>query len=94
MTDDLHRIAMAYQACEVADRAREAVTTRDPDLAVALALDVLKAAHDLLDAALTFARKPQAGQSFALRHPEEAAEDLDDWVRRHADVDPGIAADH
>jgi hypothetical protein len=80
MTDDCYRIAMAYQACEVADRAREAVTTRDPDQAVAQALAVLNAAHDLLDAAVAFTRKPQARQGFALTYPDEAAEDIADWL--------------
>jgi len=78
MTDDRYRIAMAHQACEVADLAGQAVSVTDPDRALAQALEVVKAAHTLLDAALAYSRHPH--RSFALDHPAEAAEDIADWL--------------
>lgn len=80
---DRYRIAMAHQACEVADLAGLAVTLTDRDRAVAQALEVMKAAHGLLDAALAYSGHPR--RSFALEHPDEAAEDIADWLRRHAE---------
>jgi len=125
------RVAMAYEACELADLARATVpigedelradgTVRSPGAALADAARVLRAAHRFFEAAAAFERlggaSPQllaemtdmAAHSAATRggagelgwwrehlarEPLEAALDLDDWVRHHADgdTDPGSA---
>ena len=80
------QLAMACQACEVADLARAAATLHDPADAVAHATRVLAAAQQLVAAAnrLEHPSSPtDALQLFAYEHPEEAAEDLADWIRRH-----------
>lgn len=77
------QLAMAYQACEVADLARSAVTLDDPAEAVAQAELVLASAQQLLAAAsrLTEPTPPiDALQLFAYTHPEEAAADVADWL--------------
>ena len=78
------QLAMAYQACEVADLARSAVALHDPAEAVAQAELVLASAHQLLAAAtrLNDPAPPTDGlQLFAYEHPEEAAADITDWLR-------------
>jgi hypothetical protein len=78
------QLAMAYQACEVADLARAAVTLRDPAEAFAQAELVLASARQLLAAAtrLTEPAPPTDPlQRFAYEHPEEAAADITDWLR-------------
>jgi hypothetical protein len=95
---DRHRIAMAYQACEVADLARSAVTLDDPAEAVPQAELVLVAAQQLLAAANRLAQQhPQAPsdplQLFAFTHPEEAAADVADWLATSS-CSPGSATDH
>ncbi|TCO46776.1 hypothetical protein EV646_10615 [Kribbella antiqua] len=84
---DRYRIAMAYQACEVADLARSAVTLTNPAEAVPQAERVLAAAQQLLAAATHLAQQQPPTdrlQLFAYEHPEEAAADITDW----------LAADH
>jgi len=81
---------MAYQACEVADLARTAISLHDPAQVAAQAALVLAAAQRLVIAAQLLAEPATPTdplQLFAYEHPEEAAEDLDDWVRRHPDTD-------
>lgn len=81
------QLAMAYQACEVADLARSAVTLHDPAEAVAHAELVLASAHQLLAAAtrLTEPDRPTDPlQLFAYEHPEEAAADITDWLADQA----------
>jgi hypothetical protein len=85
MIDDRFRIAMAYQACEVAELARSAVGLRNPAEAVAQAQLVLAAAEELLAAANRLtdpAPSPPTTtwQLFAFHHPEEAAADVADWL--------------
>jgi hypothetical protein len=95
MTDDRYRIAMAYQACEVADLARSAVTLHDPAEVVAQAEVVLAAARQLLAAAtrLTEPAPPTDPlQLFAYEHPAEAADDITDWLHR-CPTSPGPAHD-
>jgi hypothetical protein len=79
------QVAMAYQACEVADLARSAVVLDDPAEALAQASRVLAAAQQLVAAAnhLTEAGPPgDPLQRFAYEHPEEAAADIADWLTR------------
>ncbi|TDW79665.1 hypothetical protein EV137_8004 [Kribbella pratensis] len=81
------QLAMAYQACEVADLAAAMVDLDDPIDAAAQATRVLAAAQQLVAAAarLTSPAMPtDALQLFVYEHPEEAAEDLADWIRRRA----------
>jgi hypothetical protein len=83
MTDDRYRIAMAYQACEVADLACTAVGMSNQAQAIAQAQLVLAAAEELLAAAHRLAHPAPpttAWQLFAFHHPEEAAEDVADWL--------------
>ena len=84
------QLAMAYQACEVADLAASAVSVDDPAEALAQAERVLAAAGRLLAAATRLA-EPAAPmdplQSFAYDHPEEAAADITDWLRRYRNPD-------
>ena len=84
-------LAMAYQACEVADLARDAVMLHDPAEAVAQAELVLAAAQQLLRAATRLAqaaRPTDALQLFAYEHPEEAAADITDWLHPFPAHDP------
>ena len=79
------QLAMAYQACEVADLAAAAVELDDPVEAVAQAARVLAAAQQLVAAANRLGSRELPGdplQLFAYEHPEEAAEDVADWVSR------------
>ena len=79
------QLAMAYQACEVADLATAAVTLDDPAQALAAASQVLVAARELVAAAhrLSDGSTPSDPlQVFAYEHPEEAAADISDWLRR------------
>jgi len=92
------QLAMAYQACEVADLAAAAVTLDDPSEAREQAARVLAAAHQLTEAADRLA-DPAAPtdslQLFAYEHPEEAAADVSEWVRRcrgHDDPDADVRA--
>lgn len=80
------QLAMAYQACAVADLARLVVGLDDPVEASAQASRVLAAAQELFAAATRLTEPGPPGdalQLFAYQHPEEAAEDLTDWIRRH-----------
>ncbi|MFK4088695.1 hypothetical protein ACI2LF_31565 [Kribbella sp. NPDC020789] len=79
------RIAMAYQACEVADLARSAAALDDPAAALAQAELVLAAARELVVAATRLACRTgdvptDPLQLFAYQHPEEAAGDVADWL--------------
>lgn len=79
-------LAMAYQACEVADLATAAVALDDPAEALEQAARVLAAAQQLVAAAdrlvdRTVPTDPL--QLFAYQHPEEASADISDWLRRH-----------
>ncbi|MEV5963375.1 hypothetical protein AB0L70_16510 [Kribbella sp. NPDC051952] len=80
------QLAMAYQACEVVDLARAALSLEDPAEAADQASRVLAAAQELVAAANRLA-EPSAPtdplQLFAYENPEEAADDLADWVRRN-----------
>ena len=79
------QLAMAYQACEVADLAAAAVELEDPVEAAAQAARVLAAAQQLVAAANRLGSCELPGdplQLFAYEHPEEAAEDVADWVSR------------
>ena len=83
------RVAMAYQACEVADLAAGVLSLDDPAEAAEQAARVLAAAQRLVAAAnrLGSASAEDPGdplQRFADKHPEEAAEDITDWSLRHA----------
>ncbi|GAA2801571.1 hypothetical protein [Kribbella solani] len=76
-------LAMAYQACEVADLA--AAFVRDPGEATEQAARVLAAAKALVAAAnrLTTGEPPTDPlQLFAYEHPEEAAADIASWLQR------------
>jgi hypothetical protein len=95
----LARLAVAWEACELSEAARSAVASDDP---VAVAPEVLEAALRFSRAVAELAqyegvgRGPNAGGGWwrenLRRHPEEAAQDLDDWVIRHQDgEDPGPA---
>ncbi len=89
---------MAYQACEVADLVRSAVTLENPAEAVQQAELVLAAAQQLLAAANRLAQEhPQAPsdplQLFAYTHPEEAAADVADWLATSSGS-RGQATDH
>lgn len=81
------QLAMAYQACEVADLAAAAVDVQDPAEAVAQAARVLAAAQALVAAAERLADPgPPTDplQLFAYEHPDEAAEDVADWLSRRS----------
>jgi hypothetical protein len=85
MIDDRFRIAMAYQACEVAELARSVVDLHNPAEAVAQAQLVLAAAEELLAAAKRLTHPAPgppttAWQLFAFHHSEEAAADVADWL--------------
>jgi hypothetical protein len=96
ITDEsLARLAIAWEACQLAETARTAVTVQG-DL-VAQANEVLAAAERYAAAVHAFTCRQATGRSGAAEWtlpeaPEEAAEDLDDWVIRHRDgEDPGPA---
>jgi hypothetical protein len=96
--DSLARLAIAWEACQLAETARTAVTIEgEPE-------DLLTRAHEVLEAAERYAAtvhaftcrqatgQPAAGDWKLPEAPEEAAADLDDWVIRHTDgEDPGPA---
>lgn len=86
----LARLAVAWEACELSEAARLVVSADDP---VALAPDVLLAAKRFSRAVAQLAGYQDLAETGWWRqHPEEAAEDLDDWVIRHQDGDdPGPA---
>lgn len=91
------QLAMAYQACEVADLARDAVRLDDPAEAIAQAELVFAAAQQLLRAATRLAqsgRPTDALQLFAYEYPEEAAADITDWLRRSPAHDPAAGPAH
>lgn len=92
--DSLARLAIAWEACQLAESARTAVTVQG-DL-VAQANEVLEAAERYAAAVHAFTSGQATGQAIAWKlpeAPEEAAEDLDDWVVRHTDgEDPGPAS--
>ena len=84
-------VVMAYQACEVAELAAAAVTVDDPEEAVVVAGRVLAAAQQLVAAAQLVADDNALDggpapadplQRFAYEHPDEAAADINDWLRR------------
>ncbi|GAA0939215.1 hypothetical protein GCM10009554_28780 [Kribbella koreensis] len=96
ITDDsLARLAIAWEACQLAESARAAVTVEGDPLA--RAQEVLRAAERYAATVHAFTSRPHGGPAAPMswrlpEAPEEAAEDLDDWVRRHADgEDPGPA---
>lgn len=79
------RVAMAYQACEVADLAAAVVSLDDPAEAAAQAALVLAAARELVAAVNRLGglgTPTDPLQLFAYEHPEEAAEDVADWLSR------------
>lgn len=91
--ESLARLAIAWEACQLAETARSAVT---------LDGDPLARAHEVLQAAERYAATVHSftsrqaidqtgrGQWQLPEAPEEAAADLDDWVIRHSDGDdPG-----
>ena len=79
------RLAMAYQACEVADLAAAIVLLDDPTEAARQAARVLAAAQQLVAAVNRLESGEIPGdplQRFAYEHPEEAAEDVAEWISR------------
>ena len=79
------QLAMAYQACEVSELARSAAESSDPATALAQAELVLAAARELVAAATRLACRTgdvptDPLQLFAYSYPEEAAEDVADWL--------------
>jgi len=99
ITDEaLARLAIAWEACQLAESARTAVTIEgEPE-------DLLARAHEVLEAAERYAAtvhaftslqattKPGQPDWLLPTAPEETAADLDDWVIRHQDgEDPGPA---
>lgn len=126
------RVALAYEAYELAELARASVPVGAPAApggALAEAAQLLGAAHRLLEAAAVYERaagadwrvigaalnvsartarqrfdaaesrfherlrspgEPDGWRSYLLRHPLEAAQDLDDWVLRHQDGDSSL----
>lgn len=79
------QLAMAYQACEVADLAATAVGLDDPTEAAEQAARVLAAAQQLVAAANRLGSDELPAdplQRFAYEHPEEAAADIAAWVGR------------
>src|SRR5207248_481266 len=78
-------LAMAYQACEVADLAAAVVSLDDPTEAKRQAARVLVAAQELFAAVnrLGSGELPADPlQLFVYEHPEEAAEDVAEWLSR------------
>jgi hypothetical protein len=85
------QLAIAYQACEVADLAAAAIALDAPADAVAQAELVLAAAQQLVAVVKgEFSTDPL--QRFAHEHPAEAEEDIAEWLTRHA-FDPSAARD-
>ncbi|MFF0269218.1 hypothetical protein [Kribbella sp. NPDC004536] len=79
------RLVVAYQACEVADLAAAVVSLEDPTEARQQAARVFAAAQQLVAAAnrLDSDELPADPlQLFVYEHPEEAAEDVAEWVSR------------
>ncbi|GAA1591944.1 hypothetical protein GCM10009804_55250 [Kribbella hippodromi] len=77
------QLAVAYQACEVADLA--AALVHNPQEATEQAARVLAAAQSLVAAAnhLSTGEPPTDPlQLFAYEHPEEAAADIASWLER------------
>jgi hypothetical protein len=115
MEEAVARVALSYEACQLAETAGAAVPTAVEELAAARA--VLQATDRYVDAVVTVARSrgeswPQIAAALGrsedsircveqpandwwrthlLQDPDEAAVDLDDWVGRHLDGDPGPA---
>ncbi|WBQ04121.1 hypothetical protein [Kribbella sp. CA-293567] len=94
--ESLARLTVAWEACQLAETARTAVTLEDdPDELLARAHEVLAAAERYAAAvhAFTCRRTTVAPVAWSLPEaPEEAAADLDDWVLRHSDGEtPGSA---
>lgn len=84
-TQNPAQLAMAYRACEVADLAAAVVSLDDPTEAVAQARRVLAAAQELVAAANRLDSDVVPAdplQRFAHEHPDEAAEDIADWLSR------------
>ncbi|MEU8223209.1 hypothetical protein [Kribbella sp. NPDC048915] len=80
------QLAMAYQACEVADLAAAIIDVHDPEEAAAQAAQVLAAARQLVTAAnrLSTPEPPTDPlQRFAHNHPAEAATDIHAWQLAH-----------
>ncbi|TDW15298.1 hypothetical protein [Kribbella kalugense] len=80
------QLAMAYQACEIADLATFAVTVSDPTEALAQAARVLAAAHQLLAAADSMA-------AYSVATDSVAADDFVADADLVAEADPVTAAD-
>ncbi|WP_020391965.1 hypothetical protein [Kribbella catacumbae] len=95
ITDEsLARLAIAWEACQLAESARTAVTIDgDPEDLLARAHEVLEAAERYAATVHAFTSEQATGQPRAWllpTAPEEAAADLDSWVIRHQDgEDPG-----
>ena len=86
--DSLARLAIAWEACQLAETAGDAVTvTDDPSELLARAHEVLEAAERYAATVHAFTCQQVIGATdrFVREHPEEAAGDLDDWVLRHRD---------
>jgi hypothetical protein len=82
-----HQLAVAYQACEVADLAAAAIVLDDPAEATAQAERVLVAARELVAAVHRLGTNELPAdplQRFAHERPAEAAEDIAEWLTRHA----------
>ena len=99
------RLIVAWEACELAEAARRAVSVQGSHL-LTDADQVLEAARRFSQAVEEFARltgtdwQPPTSSSAAAswwrvhlrEHAEETAEDLDDCVLRHQDGDPPAPA--
>ncbi|MEV6282489.1 hypothetical protein [Kribbella sp. NPDC051770] len=116
MEEAVARVALSYDACQLAETAGAAVPAGGEELVAARA--VLQAADRYVESVVALARlrgsswqqiaaalgrsedavrrasRPEAGdwwREHLLDDPAEAACDLDDWVSRHLDCDPGPA---
>lgn len=114
MEEAVARVALSYEACQLAETAGAAVPVAVEELSAARA--VLQATDRYVGAVVAVARlRGESWQEIAaalgrseeslrhlesggdwwrehlLRDPDEAASDLDDWVRRHLDCDEGPA---
>ncbi|GAA1557142.1 hypothetical protein GCM10009789_08110 [Kribbella sancticallisti] len=91
----LARLAVAWEACQLSEAARLIVSAEDP---IAQADEVLEAAQRFTQAIAELAQQhgtkwqpePRTNDDGWWRtnlhhHPEEAAQDLDDWAIRHQD---------
>ncbi|MEV8373739.1 hypothetical protein AB0P21_13420 [Kribbella sp. NPDC056861] len=87
--DSLARLTIAWEACQLAEAARTAVTIEgDPEELLARAHEVLAAAERYAATVHAFTCQQTTAQpvSWLLPEaPEEAAADLDEWVLRHQD---------